>query len=125
VQPTLVHVDLGPITEWGAPTEPATRDRWPDYHSGAVWTYAESRSAEVCFIDGRFRVASALQALLHVRPDPVILVHDFPSRAGYHVIRDVAREIASAGQLSAFIPRPGRDVAAIEALLDAHRFQPA
>ena len=36
------------------------------------------------------------------------MIHDYASRAHYHVIREVAREIANAGKLSVFQPLDGR-----------------
>ena len=105
-QPTLIHADIGPTGDWGYPTDPGTRDKWPSYHNG-VWTHADALGADLCLVDGRFRVACFMQIILHVEPETVILFHDFRSRTGYHIVREVAREVAMAGELSAFLPIKG------------------
>ncbi|WP_376087807.1 class I SAM-dependent methyltransferase [Roseomonas sp. CCTCC AB2023176] len=123
VQPTLIHADIGPTREWGQPADPATRQRWPGYH-GAPWANPASRQADLYLVDGRFRVACAVQVLLHCRPDAVIAFHDFASRREYHVILDVARELARAEELSLLVRRSDFDEAKARAILDKHAFSP-
>jgi hypothetical protein len=76
-------------------------------------------------IDGRFRVACFMQVLLHSRRDALIMIHDFDFRNEYHVVREVAREIAVAGSLSLFIRRGDRNETHIREILAAHEYDPA
>ncbi|MDR7058690.1 MULTISPECIES: hypothetical protein [unclassified Sphingopyxis] len=47
-------------------------------------------SPDAVLIDGRFRVACLLQAIIHCKPDCVFLFHDFQDRPQYHgVLRHV------------------------------------
>jgi hypothetical protein len=102
----LVYVDIGPVGEWGYPTDPTTEPSWPAYYE-TIWDRCPvSFDADLYLVDGRFRVACVMSILLHCRPDAVIMVHDFASRKHYHPIREVAREIAVAEDLSVFIPAP-------------------
>jgi hypothetical protein len=116
----LVHVDLGPTGDWGSPAENA-RDRWPSYYSD-IWANPTFSDADLYFIDGRFRVACFMQALLHCGPDSFIMIHDFSSRSYYHVVREVAREIACAEDLSVFQPYRGRPKERVQAILRAHMY---
>jgi hypothetical protein len=121
VRPSLVRVDIGPIGEWGWPTDPGTRDRWPSYYS-QVWSQRGSAEADLFLIDGRFRVACFLSVLLHGQPGAILLMHDFASREHYHVVRSVAREIAVAEDLSAFQVPANADKRRISTLLQEHGY---
>jgi hypothetical protein len=124
IQPTLVHVDIGPTIEWGQPSDSGTRDRWPDYHRN-VWTRTESSDADVYMIDGRFRVACFMQILLHSRRNALIMTHDFNFRSKYHVVKEVAREIAVVDSLSLFVRRGDRNETHVREILAAHEYDPA
>jgi hypothetical protein len=120
---TLAHVDIGPTSEWGYPSDSGTRDRWPNYHSN-IWARLESSDADVYMVDGRFRVACFLQILLHSRRDALIMIHDFDSRSEYHVVREVAREIAVAGSLSVFQRYDNGNETLMREILAAHEYDP-
>ena len=119
--PTLIYADIGPIGEWGYPTDQKTRNRWPDYYT-RLWEIDKSREADLFLVDGRFRVACFLSTLLNCRPYSFILFHDFASRSQYHIVRTVCREIASAEDLTAFQVRDDLDRPEIEALLKQYAY---
>jgi hypothetical protein len=75
-------------------------------------------------IDGRFRVACFLQTILHAQNDIIILFHDYRIRPDYHVVEEVAREIASCLSLSAFRPIAGIARSQIQKLLEKYEFDP-
>jgi hypothetical protein len=120
---TLAHVDIGPTAEWGYPSDSSTRDRWPNYHRN-IWARPESSDADVYLVDGRFRVACFVQILLHSRRDALVMIHDFDARGEYHVVREVAREIAVAGSLSVFQRRDDRNETHMREILAAHEYDP-
>lgn len=103
VKPELKFIDIGPTKEWGFPRDTSDRSRWPDYHS-TVWTIPRSLDADLYLVDGRFRVACFAQIVLHCKPTAIIGIHDFSSRPSYHCVREIAREIATAGDMSFFLP---------------------
>lgn len=105
-EPELVFKDIGALGPWGYPVDNAARARWPDYHAG-VWDLLSSLDADLYMIDGRFRVACVAQIVLRCRPDALIGFHDFSSRPQYHVVHEIAREIAVAEDMSFFQPMPG------------------
>ena len=124
LQPELVLADIGTTGDWGMPANGDARDRWPAYHE-TIWEDPRSKDADLFMVDGRFRVASFIQILKRCKRDSVILIHDFASRQHYHVIKEVAQEIARADELSAFLPKPVPSNVLLDLLLDIHRYDPA
>jgi hypothetical protein len=120
---TLVHVDIGATGEWGYPADNNARHRWPDYHS-SVWRQDGSSDADLYMIDGRFRVACFMQVLLHSQRSSLIMIHDFCIRNNYHIIREVAREVAVADSLSLFIRRDDRNDAHAREILTMYEYIP-
>jgi hypothetical protein len=121
-RPELMFIDIGPTGDWGFPTDLSTKPRWPDYHS-AIWKIHHSRQADLYLVDGRFRVACFAQIVLHCNQNAIIGMHDFGSRPNYHCIREIAREIATAGDMSFFRPLPKKEAAA--AILESFCTEPA
>jgi hypothetical protein len=120
-KPQLRFIDVGPTGDWGFPIDGSTKSRWPDYHS-AIWEVQQRSDADLYFVDGRFRVACFAQIALHCKSDAIIGIHDFSSRPAYHCIREIAQEIATAGDMSFFLPLSRRQTA--EAILRSHYTEP-
>jgi len=123
-EPQLVLADIGPTGEWGRPLDESCRDRWPSY-SGGIWDHGGTESADLYLVDGRFRVACFLETLLRCRSDAVILIHDFAPRPEYHVVKEFAREVATASTLSAFVRRPTFNRNNLLKVLHRTRYDPA
>jgi hypothetical protein len=123
MQPQMHYVDIGPTGNWGMPTDPETRSRWPDYH-GRIWEHTDAAAADLLFVDGRFRVACCAQVALHARSNATIVVHDYTSRVRYHVVEMFLRPIARADDLVVFKPRLDRDPQKVRELLAAYERNP-
>jgi hypothetical protein len=122
IKPDLFLADIGPVGAWGTPVNDLSfRPQWPKYHE-AIWLEPLIADADLYFIDGRFRVACFVQILLHRRADALIMIHDFSSRSQYHVIREVAREIASVGDPSVFMASADVARERLYEILDEYRF---
>lgn len=121
IQPELIAVDIGPTKNWGKPKGTAHREAWPAYHE-SPWSRAALANADLFMVDGRFRVACFLQIMLRAEPGAVVLVHDFEERPHYHVVHDMAREIARTEQLSAFVRARDFDPAHAREALEAYRY---
>jgi hypothetical protein len=81
----LVHVNIGPTGDWGHPTMGSCRHLWNAYPH-AIESYGFP-PPDVVFVDGRFRVASALVAMVHCGPDVTVVMHDFTIREQYkHIL---------------------------------------
>ncbi len=124
VTPDLVFEDIGPVGDWGAPTDIASEDLWPNYYSG-VWQKRPVDDTDLYLVDGRFRVACFASIVRRCRPDAVILIHDFDSRPHYHPVTTIARRIAGVDDLAVFVPADGRRASAVDALLERFGFDPA
>jgi hypothetical protein len=117
-------VDIGPVGDWGWPAERSTRNRWPDYHN-RVWIDADAAEADLVMIDGRFRMACFLPAILRGRQDVIIAVHDFSARPAYQAAHRFGREIARCDELSIFARRHDCDLTEARRPLDQTAFDPA
>jgi hypothetical protein len=79
----FVHVDIGPTTDWGKPANTEHKSLWPRY-SKDPWAALQS-PPDLILIDGRFRVACALEAARRRFDGAVIAIHDFNRRSYHHV----------------------------------------
>lgn len=88
---TFSQVDLGPVHRWAFPRrqDEASASKWGSY-SEQILIDGDAHW-DVILIDGRFRIACALKALLHIK-DPAttkILFHDY-WREAYHEVEEFA-----------------------------------
>lgn len=83
----LLRADIGPTGEWGFPTDDTG---WRNYSRYALepWTLCHDQKIEpdLVLIDGRFRLACGLAALLHAKPGTCILFDDYVDRPYYQPI---------------------------------------
>lgn len=121
--PRLALLDIGETGAWGFPVGEAARARWPDYHGGP-WTDPHCAAGDFYLVDGRFRVACFIQALLHAGNDAFIAFHDYASRPHYHAADELADEVARLDDLSIFRRRPDLDRETAARLLAAHAHDP-
>ena len=84
---------------FGRPTESRIA-RWKRYPQ-APWKLLDNRPPDTILIDGRMRVACALESLLHVDSDTRLLVDDYVGR-NYSVIEQFADLISLHGILAEF-----------------------
>lgn len=124
IKPELFHVDIGPIGDWGGPIGNEHKSKWPNYYS-AIWENPKCCRADLCLIDGRFRVASFIQALCYTKKNTIIAIHDFAIRPNYHIVQEISREIARVENLSFFIRANDFDRERAAAILKQHEYNPA
>jgi hypothetical protein len=118
-------VDIGPTRKWGYPSGDEASARWPQY-AQTVWQAALPAAVDFVLIDGRFRVACALTALLKARPDTPVAFHDFWTRLrAYGEMLPFFDVVGRAGSLAILAPRPHLDQARIETLLRQYSSDPA
>ena len=112
----LVPIDLGPIRAYSVPTDPGSSALWPAYHA-AAWAHFGAVPPDLVLIDGRFRLACGLQAVLRCPPTTRLLIHDFWNRPAYHRLLDFTDTLERAGTMALLQPRRELDRAAAERLL--------
>jgi hypothetical protein len=118
-----ILVDIGEIKGLGYPKDETSKEKWADYHT-APWHHPPLATADTYLIDGRFRVACALQVLLRAPSRALILIHDFANRKYYHGVLPLMQELARADNLSVFQARSNVDWDAAKTLLIKHAHDP-
>lgn len=109
-----ILVDLGEVGSWGRPKSYAMRHRITDYLQAP---FLGERSPELVLVDGRFRVACVLSALLQGDPGMIIVIDDYVGRPHYHVLEEVLTPIAVAGRQAVYVRPDTIDATAVRALL--------
>jgi hypothetical protein len=116
----LHHADIGETKEWGFPVSNEDREKFLNYHIGALEAFGAD--FQTFLIDGRFRVACACAVALKAPSDSVFLVHDYSSRGTYRSIEQFARPIARAEDLTVFALHASRPYRVIADLLEAYQY---
>lgn len=114
----FIHANIGITTRWGNPLvkRPTTErvEHWARYPT-APWAVLQQAQIvpDTVLIDGRFRVACALESLAHLPPKSHsrILVDDYTSRPEYAPITEFGQLEGIHGRMAVFSQRPDFDAA--------------
>ena len=120
---TLLHADIGPIGRMGGPGREAPRHKWPSY-AQTPWPFVDAPLLDLVLIDGRFRVACALQAALHCDGGTAIVIHDFWNRPAYHKVLPFFEELGRCETMAVLRIRRDLDRDAASALLEQAAYWP-
>ena len=115
------HANIGSTTDWGRPKEQKPSLVWLNYHQ-YIWNNLPASDMDFILIDGRFRIACALQAFLRCREDAVYYVHDFNNRPPYHVILDYSEVMESVDTSVVLRRKKDPDYVSLALLLQKHQF---
>ncbi len=121
-----LYADIGLTGPWGVPLFKSRlwrmRKLWPNY-SLAPWIELGSDfRADLILVDGRFRVACALAAIINQADSNwKLLVDDFAERREYFPIKDFADLVEVRGRMAVF--RPKNDLNIKSAKLALQYFQ--
>jgi hypothetical protein len=115
----LHHVNIGPTKKWGKPSNDNCRHVWPLY-SSLPWS--RQSDYDLIFVDGRFRVACILHAVLKAQRDALIVIHDFWDRPHYHGVLPFLDLKKSSGTLGVFQKRHDIDKGCVESLIERYKF---
>ena len=96
-----ITVDLK-NTAFGYPGNNTNINDWKKY----IQAYKKEFNADVILIDGRFRVACALDIFSKIKNNTMVLVHDYENRNHYHIIEKFYIKIKSWDVLALFIKNP-------------------
>lgn len=118
IQFTPVFVDIGQTGAWGVPTDASSARKWPAYFTG-VWNTLPA-APDVVLVDGRFRVACALAALLHCPPSTRLVIHDFWDRPHYAPALEFLECIDRIDNIGAFTAKIGLDFRRLAIVLAEH-----
>jgi len=115
----VLHIDLGPVGDWGRPLSYDRSDSFQDYLSAP---FRGGFSPDVVLIDGRFRVACFLSALLHTKPGAKIIFDDYVNRPHYHVVEQILRPMKTNERQAQFVRPTQLDEKAVAKLLSNFMF---
>ncbi len=82
----LIHVDVGPLAEWGRPRGYRRRAAFSNYPD-ALWQ--AGASPDTVLIDGRFRIGCFLASVRHGAPGTRIVFDDYVGRDEYYVAEEI------------------------------------
>lgn len=94
-------VDIGPTGQWGNPLD---NSGWQRYHQYplSIWDHEAFTDPDLVFIDGRFRMACWITAMLRIKRPTVVLFDDYTERPQYHAVEDFAKPVETCGRLARF-----------------------
>ena len=118
----LQGIDIGLVGDYGYPHDHALQANWPSYYQ-AVWDDAAAIKTDLVLIDGRFRVACALEALARCPPHTILLFHDVWNRTPYHPVLAFTDWLGSCDSLAILRRKPTLDVVKLDAVRNAYRLQ--
>ena len=87
---------------YGYPGKKTNITDWKRY----IQSYKKEYNADIILIDGRFRIACALDIFSKIRNDTIILIHDYASRKQYHILERFYIKIKTWENLSLFLKKP-------------------
>ena len=96
-----ITIDLK-STRAGYPGKDTNINDWKKY----IQAYKKEYNADIILIDGRFRVACALDIFSKIRNDTSVLIHDYENRKQYHIVENYYIKIKTWDTLAFFIKNP-------------------
>ena len=99
--PVMQHVNIGPTGKWGSPKDSSGFKKYHLYPL-SIWDMPEFKHPDVILVDGRFRVACALTAMLRCTKPTTLLFDDYEGRKGYHVVEEYLEKQEVVGNMARF-----------------------
>ncbi len=105
-QVIVSHVDIGQTGEWGRAVDDS---QWHDFHRypNGIWDAPYFRHPDVILIDGRFRTACLMTAILRITRPVVVLFDDYDDRPKYQLVEQLVRPCRIIGRMAEFRLEPG------------------
>ena len=95
----IIFKDLKPdILDWSFPGKKSNMNDWKNYFQ----SYKKEYNADVILIDGRFKVATAMDIFDKIRDDTIVLIHEYFERPSYFILEEYYDYIYHWGRLYAF-----------------------
>lgn len=98
----IIFKDLKPDNPiWSYPGSRTTLKDWKNYFQ----SYKEEYNADVILIDGRFKVATAMDIFNKIRNDTIVLIHEYSPRPLYFIIEKYYQYVYHWDTLVAFVKK--------------------
>lgn len=118
-------VYIGPVGDWGYPVSGDHRELFERY-SSSVYQFVDSNLIDLILVDGRFRVACTLKAILscHENSSVRILIHDFWNRPKYHIVLKYLDVMIQVDTIGLFSIKDNVDLNSVESDYEAYKCTP-
>ena len=93
-----ITIDLNASSK-GYPGKETNVNEWKKY----IQAYKKEYNADIIFIDGRFRVACALDIFNKIRNDTIVIIHDYTQRKEYHILERFYKKVKVWDSLALFL----------------------
>lgn len=103
--PHLHYVNIGKTGKWGLPVNTEQHHRYHKYPL-SIWDLDGFQHPDLILIDGRFRVACALAAMLRCTRKVTILFDDYRDRKRYRVLEEFLELKEMRGYMARFEVEP-------------------
>ena len=104
----LIFRDLKPDNPiWSYPGKNSSINDWKKYFQ----SYDKSYNADIILIDGRFKVATAMDIFDKIKNDTIVFIHEYQDRPIYFILEEYYQYLYHWGSLTAFIKK--KDIASI------------
>lgn len=98
----LIFKDLKPDDfTWSFPGKKSNLNDWKNYFQ----SYKKEYNADVILIDGRFKIATAMDIFDKIRDDTIILLHEYFERPSYFIIEEYYDYVYHWGRLFCFVKK--------------------
>lgn len=116
-------IDIGKTVRWGRPEDEQMRHLWPSY---SLLPYNDFKDYDLVLVDGRFRMACALNALLNATSEFTLMIHDYTPRKQLHrlVWSGLFDVVTVVDSLGVFRPRPIVNRTRIQRALERYQYLP-
>lgn len=121
-QISIYHVDIGKTGNWGRPVGFESRELFPKYSSW-IFDHIPENLIDTVLVDGRFRVACMLQALMKYHQNPVMkyMMHDF-ERKDYQVVLAFMDIVEQADGLVLLKPKSDLDLIEVKKKYEQYKY---
>ena len=114
-------INIGEIKGWGYPVNDNLQENYPNY-SAEVFRKIDCDKIDTVLIDGRFRVACTIQAVLNCSNIKYILIHDYIDREFYHTVEEFLDKIETIDTLAVFKVKENIDYEKLKKLYDECKY---
>ena len=99
------YASVGKTGKWGTPIDGSAFRRYHLYPC-SIWDIEGFQHPDVILIDGRFRVACALTAMIRATKKTTVLFDDYAKRKAYHIVEEFLPKDAVVGEMAKFTIEP-------------------
>jgi len=92
---------------WSYPGNKSNIDDWKKYFQA----YDKRYNADIILIDGRFKIATAMDLFDKIRDDTIVFIHEYQDRPSYFILENYYQYVYHWGTLMAFVKK--KDVKSI------------